>query len=91
MSGRGHRQNHHRGRRGGGLPSFFEGRPSILGRSRRGPPVVNPPGVPSLDEEVHSEDKIFREVEDFMIEDKRDEHIQTGDPPYMCLHWTLGG
>ena len=70
MSGRGHRHNHHQEHRVGGLPSFFEERSSIWDRSRRGPPVANPPSAPSSDEEVHSDDEIFREIEDYIIEVK---------------------
>ena len=75
MSGRGHRRNRHRGRRGGGLPSFFEGRPSLLDRSRRGSPAANPPGVPSSDEEVHFDDEIFREIEDYAMEAEREDNV----------------
>ena len=91
MSSRGHRRNPHRWRRGGGLLLFFLERPFLLDRSRRGPPVANPPGAPSSDEEVHSYDKIFREIEDYAMEAKRKEQVQASDPPYMCLHWTFGG
>ena len=43
----------------------------LLDRSRRGPPVANLFGVPSSDEEVHSDDEIFREIEDYVMEEKR--------------------
>ena len=69
MSGRGHRQNRHRGHRGGGLPSFIEGRPSLLDRSHKVPLTTNPPKLPSSDEEVHFDDEIFREIEDYVMED----------------------
>ena len=73
MSGRGHRRNRHQRCRGSGLSSFFEGRPSPLDRPHRGPPTANPPRVPSLDEEVHSDDKIFREIEE--------ERVRVAIPP----------
>ena len=81
MSGRGHRQNRHRGCRGGGLPSFFEGRPSLLDRSHRVPLAANLPGASSLDEEVHSDEEIFREIKDYTTEAEREECIQAGNPP----------
>ena len=91
MSGRGHRRNHHRGRRGGGLSSFFEGRSSFLDRSRRRPLAAKPPGTPSSNEEVHSNDEIFREIEDYAIEAEREDRVQAGDPLYMCSHQTSSG
>ena len=51
-----------------------------MDRSRRGPLAANPPSVPSLDEEVHSDDKIFRKIKDYTMEAKREECIQAGDP-----------
>ena len=75
MSSRGHRLNRHRGRRGGGLPSFFEGRNSVLDRSRRGSHAANPPGALSSDEKVYSDDEIFRKIEDYAMEAKREERI----------------
>ena len=87
MSGKGHKQNCHQGRRGGGLLSFFKGRPSLLDRSRRGLPTANL----SLDEKVHSDDEIFREIEDYVMEAEREVRVQAGDPSYMCLHQTSGG
>ena len=67
--------NRYQGHRGGGLPSFFEGRSSLLDRSRKGPPAANPPGQPSLDEEVHSNDEIFREIEDYAMEAEREDCV----------------
>ena len=85
MSSRFHKHNRHQGHRAGGLPSFFEGRLSLLGRSRRGPPTTNPPNVPSLDEEVHSDNEIFREIEDYAIEAEREDRVQARDPPLYML------
>ena len=62
-----------------------------MGRSRRRPPVANPPGAPSLNEEVHSDDEIFREIEDYKMEAKMEDRVHTNDPLYMCLHQTSGG
>ena len=62
-----------------------------MGRSRRRPPAANPPGAPSLNEEVHFDDEIFREIEDYAIEAEREDRVQAGDPPYMCSHQTSGG
>ena len=56
--------------------------------SRKRLPTANPPVAPSLDEEVHSHDKIFREIKDYAMEE---EQVQAGDPPYTCLHRTSGG
>ena len=67
--------NHHRGHRGGRLPLFFEGQSSFLGRSRRGPPVASPLAVPSSDKEVHSNHEIFREIEDYIVEAEREDHV----------------
>ena len=70
MSGRGHKRNPHRKHRGSSLPLFFEMRPSPLDRFCRGLPTANPPIAPSSDEEVHSDDEIFREVKDYAIEEE---------------------
>ena len=43
-----------------------------------------------MDEEVHSDDEIFREIEDYAMEAKREERVQADDPPYMCLDQTSG-
>ena len=59
-----------------------------MDRSRIGLPAANPPIEPSSDEEVHSDDKIFREIKDYAMEEER---VQAGDPTYTCLHWTFGG
>ena len=59
--------------------------------SRRGPLAANLPGAPSSDEEVHSDDEIFREIEDYAMEVEIDECVHGGNPPYMCLHQTSGG
>ena len=94
MSGKCHRRNRHRGHRGSGLPSFFEGRSSLLDRSHRGSPAANPPGVPSLDEEVHFDDKIFREIKDYVMEAEREERVQAGNPSLYMLapdvRWSEG-
>ena len=75
MFGRGHRCNRHRGRRASVLPSSFEERSSLLDRSCRGPPATNSPGAPSSNEEVHSDDEIFREIEDYAIEVERKDRV----------------
>ena len=49
-----------------------------MDRSRRGSPAANPLRVPSSGEEVHSDDEIFREIEDFEMEE---EQVQVGDSP----------
>ena len=72
-------RNCHPGRRGGGLPSSFKGRPSLLSRYHREPHVANPPSAPSLDKEAHSDDEIFREIEDYEMEAEREERVQAGD------------
>ena len=88
-------RNRHGGHRGGGLPLFFEGRSSCLGRSRRVPPVANPPSMPSSDKEVHSDDKIFCEIEDYAVEAEKEDHVQAGDPYLYVLAsdvwWSEGG
>ena len=53
--------------------------------SRRGPPVANPPGVPSSDEEVYSNNEIFRKIEDYAMEAEREDRVQTRDPPLYVL------
>ena len=53
--------------------------------------MANPLGAPSSDEEVHSNDEIFREIEDYEMEAEREEHVLAGDSPYMCLHRTSSG
>ena len=88
MSGRGHRQNHHGGCQGEGLPSFFEERPSPLDKSRKGLLAANPLIAPSSDKEVHFDDEIFKEIKDYMMEE---EWVQASDPPYICLHRTSSG
>ena len=85
MSSRGHNLNHHRVHQGGGLPLFLKGRPFLLDRSRMGPLAANPPRVPSLDEEVHSDDEISREIENYEMEE---EQVHARDPPYTYLHRT---
>ena len=67
--------NRHQGHRGGGLPSFFEGRSSFFDRSRRGPLAANPLGAPSFDEKVHSDDEIFREIEDYAVEAEMEDRV----------------
>ena len=59
-----------------------------MDRSRRGPSTANPREAPSSNEEVHSDDEIFREIEEYVTEDKR---VQAGDPPYTCLNQTSDG
>ena len=78
-------RNCRRGRQGGGLPLFFEGKSSILDRSRKGLLVANPPGAPSSDEEVHSDDEIFREIEHYTVKAEREDHVQAGDPALYML------
>ena len=51
-----------------------------MDRSRRGPSIANPPGAPSSNEEVHSDDEIFSEIEDYAMEVEREERVQTGNP-----------
>ena len=53
-----------------------------MDRSRRGLPTTNLPIVPSSDDEVHSNDEIFREIEDYKMDEER---IQAGDPPLYVL------
>ena len=75
MSGRGHKCNHHQGHRGGGLPLFFEGWSFFLGLSRRGPPTASPPSMPSSNEEVHFDNEIFCEIENYAVEVEREYHV----------------
>ena len=70
MSDRGHGQHRHRACRGGGLPSVFEERHSLLDRSLKGLAAANPPVVPSSDEEVYSDNEIFREIENYAMEEE---------------------
>ena len=51
----------------------------------RGPSATNPPRAPSSDEEVHSDDEIFREIEDYAIEAEGEDHVQVWDPPLYVL------
>ena len=83
MFGRGHERNRHQGCRGGRqLPSFFDGIPSSFGGLHRGEtPVVNPPLALPFKEEMHSNDDIFREIEDYSEEAKRGDQVQDVDPP----------
>ena len=53
--------------------------------------MANPPSAPSSEEEVHSNDEIFREIEDYAMEAEREERVQASDPPYTCLYRTPGG
>ena len=55
-----------------------------MDRSGRGPPATNPPSAPSSDGEVHSDDEIFREIEDYTMEAEK-ERVQAGDPPVYVL------
>ena len=41
-----------------------------MDRARRGPLVANPLGVPSSDKEVHFDDKIFREIKDYVMKEE---------------------
>ena len=41
--------------------------------------------MPSSDEEVHSDDEIFHEIEDYAVEAERVDHFQAGDPPFYVL------
>ena len=59
-----------------------------MDRSHRGHSTANCCKVPFSDEEVHSDDKIFREIEEYVTEDER---VQIGDPPYTCLNQTSDG
>ena len=65
-----------------------------MGRSRRGAPTASPSSVPSSDEEVHSDDEIFREIEDYAVEAEREDHVQVGYPPLYMLasdvRWSEG-
>ena len=67
--------NSHRGHQGGDLPLFFEGRSFLLDRSRRGSPAANPSRAHSSDEEVHSDDEIFREIKDYAMEAEREDSV----------------
>ena len=56
--------------------------------------MVSLPNVPSSDEEVHSDDKIFHEIEDYAVEAEREDHVHAGDPPLYVLildvRWSEG-
>ena len=43
--------------------------------SRRGPSIANPLGVPSWDEEVHFDDEILKDIEDYAREAEREECV----------------
>ena len=62
-----------------------------MDRSHRGPLAANPLGLPFSDEEAHSDDELFREIEYYAVEAEREDCVQAGDPPYMCSHRTSGG
>ena len=62
-----------------------------MDRSRRGPPTANRLDAPSSDKDVHSDDEIFREIEDYAMEAKMDLYVQADNPPYMCSHQTSSG
>ena len=59
-----------------------------MDRSRRGFPTANPPVAHSLNEEVFFDDEIFKEIEDYTMEEER---VQTNDPTYLCLRRMFGG
>ena len=65
-----------------------------MDRSHRGPPTANPLGVPSSDEEVHSDDEILREIEDYTMEAEREKPVKAGNPPFYVLaldiRWSEG-
>ena len=56
-----------------------------MDKSHKGPPVANLPEAPSSDEEVHFDDKIFREIEDYVMEVKREKQVQASDFPLYGL------
>ena len=62
-----------------------------MDRSCKGPSIANSLSAPSSDEEIHFDDEIFREIEDYAREAEREEHVQAGDPPYICLRKMFGG
>ena len=64
-----------------------------MDRSRRGPPAANPPGAPSSDEEVHSNDEIFRKIKDYVMEAEREDEFRLAIP-FICAcigHLVVGG
>ena len=77
--------NRYQGSQGGGLPSFFEGQSSLLGRSRREPLAANPLHASSSDEKAHSNDEIFWEIEDYAIEAEMEDRVRASDPPFYVL------
>ena len=50
--------------------------------------------MPSLNEEVHSDDEIFREIKDYAMEAEREDRVQASDPIlYMIaldIRWSKG-
>ena len=40
-----------------------------------GPPAANSLGAPSMNEEFHSDDEIFREIEDYAMEVERKNRV----------------
>ena len=40
-----------------------------------GPPTASPLGVPSSDEEVHSDDEIFCQIKDYAVEVEREDYV----------------
>ena len=37
--------------------------------------MANPPGAPSSDEAVHSDDEIFREIENYAIKAEKEDRV----------------
>ena len=88
MSGIGHGRNRRWGRKGGGRPSFFDGKHSSFGEGHRTKTLSVNPLTTSSNEEVQYDDEVFRKIEDYFDEAKRGEPVQVGDPPQYVL-WIL--
>ena len=62
-------------------PYFLKGNPFSWEGLVKGPQ----PSVPSFNEEVYSDDEIFREIEDYVVEAERDDRVQASNLPLYVL------
>ena len=86
MSSRGQGHPRHRGRRRGGqLPSFFdESHSSFEEQHRVETREANPTPLPPPDEDVHSDNDLIHEVENYAEGVKGDSQVQALDPPRLA-------
>ena len=68
------------------LPFFFEGRPPSLGGQRKGEPhAANPLLKHSFDEDVHSNDDLIHEIENYTEGAEGDAQVQLLDSPQLTF------